>query len=210
MASRLAIIALITSLHAPLCQAQESGGQAVYAAVAPSVFVVEARGGNDSAVGLGTAFLASVEGTTWLVTAAHVVAGAESVVLRVGPVTLPCSVAKVNSSIDLAVLTPAGELNSAPLRLADTLPAPGTAIFVVGNPLGLERSISQGLITTKREIDGRVLAQMSAQMSPGSSGGPVVQGDAWNFTRWHSPFNGSPRTLRPATRQYLARILRPK
>jgi serine protease Do len=50
----------------------------------------------------------------------------------------------------------------------------GEEVFAIGNPLGLERSISQGIIGTKnRNVRGLVYVQTTAEINPGNSGGPL-------------------------------------
>lgn len=50
----------------------------------------------------------------------------------------------------------------------------GDRIFVAGNPKGLSGTFSEGIISGKREFNKRKLLQITAPISPGSSGGPVV------------------------------------
>lgn len=50
----------------------------------------------------------------------------------------------------------------------------GDRIFVAGNPKGLSGTFSEGIISGKRDFDKRKLLQITAPISPGSSGGPVV------------------------------------
>ncbi len=50
----------------------------------------------------------------------------------------------------------------------------GEEVFAIGNPLGLERSVSQGIISTRnRSFEGIVYIQTTAQINPGNSGGPL-------------------------------------
>ena len=50
----------------------------------------------------------------------------------------------------------------------------GDEVFAIGNPLGLERSVSQGIIGTKnRNFKGQVYIQTTAEINPGNSGGPL-------------------------------------
>jgi serine protease Do len=50
----------------------------------------------------------------------------------------------------------------------------GDGAFAVGNPLGLERSVSQGIVSTRnRNIEGLVYLQTDAAINPGNSGGPL-------------------------------------
>jgi len=61
------------------------------------------------------------------------------------------------------------------LNIAHKYPLQGERVIVVGNPLGLKRSISDGLVSAIREIPefGKII-QITAPISPGSSGSPVI------------------------------------
>ena len=47
-------------------------------------------------------------------------------------------------------------------------------VYVAGNPLGLEGTVSDGIISGRRDRDTKERLQMTAPISPGSSGGPVL------------------------------------
>lgn len=50
----------------------------------------------------------------------------------------------------------------------------GDEVFAIGNPLGLERSVSQGIVSTRnRNFSGLVFIQTTTQINPGNSGGPL-------------------------------------
>jgi len=83
----------------------------------------------------------------------------------------------LNPFFDLALLQlpkPA-DLSFKPVFLArDQELHDGDEVFAIGNPLGLERSISQGIIGTKnRNVRGLVYIQTTAEINPGNSGGPL-------------------------------------
>ena len=63
-----------------------------------------------------------------------------------------------------------------PVKLSATPPKPGDAVFVIGNPEGLEKAISQGIVSGIRKVDDKELIQITAAISHGSSGGPVFDG----------------------------------
>lgn len=64
---------------------------------------------------------------------------------------------------------------AAALPLVQTAPQEGESIVVVGNPFGLEGSVSNGIVSAVREIPGYgKIIQITAPISPGSSGSPVV------------------------------------
>ncbi|NNJ26905.1 S1C family serine protease [Alienimonas chondri] len=50
----------------------------------------------------------------------------------------------------------------------------GDTVFAIGNPLGLERSVSQGIVSNRhRNFEGLTYIQTTAQINPGNSGGPL-------------------------------------
>lgn len=50
----------------------------------------------------------------------------------------------------------------------------GDPVFAIGNPLGLERSVSQGIVSTRnRNVEGLTYIQTTTQINPGNSGGPL-------------------------------------
>lgn len=77
---------------------------------------------------------------------------------------------------DLALLQVDVPQNSvASLPLVQTAPQEGESIVVIGNPFGLEGSVSNGIVSAVREIPGYgKIIQITAPISPGSSGSPVV------------------------------------
>ncbi len=50
----------------------------------------------------------------------------------------------------------------------------GETVYAVGNPQGLEGTFSQGIVSSIREVGTDKLLQITAPISPGSSGGPVL------------------------------------
>lgn len=52
----------------------------------------------------------------------------------------------------------------------------GETVYAVGNPQGLEGTFSQGIVSSIRKVGPNILLQITAPISPGSSGGPVLNG----------------------------------
>ena len=74
---------------------------------------------------------------------------------------------------DLALLKVSG-LTERPLIISPYDARPGQRIYVMGTPIGLEGTISEGLISSVRNLRGGKKLQISAPISEGSSGGPVM------------------------------------
>ena len=135
--------------------------------------------------GLGSGVIISPEG--YAITNAHVVQGETN--LRT-TLWLPqtdgtlkrmeiedVELIAVNNQIDLALIKikhPEGKAFSfAPVILQDGLEI-GQPVFAIGNPLGLERSMTQGVVsTTSRNFDGLTYIQTDTAINPGNSGGPL-------------------------------------
>lgn len=82
----------------------------------------------------------------------------------------------VDPERDLVVLkVSAGRSQALPLGNSDAVQV-GESVYAVGNPQGLEGTFSQGIVSSIREVGSDKLLQITAPISPGSSGGPVLNG----------------------------------
>ena len=143
---------------------------AVAGKVEASVFTIETDGG------LGSAWVvASDASSSTLVTNFHVVedavkAHATTVTVRreSDHTQLTGTIGKTSASSDLAVVVVKRTFPALPR--ADVRPVPGDFVAVVGSPLGQENSFSTGVVAALRP--GAI--QFTAPISPGNSGGPVV------------------------------------
>ncbi len=122
-----------------------------------------------------------LESKSFVLTAYHVIEGASSieVVTRSGKTYRPTHIYGYDQDEDVAVLLVGETLTLSPLRLNDEASTEiGAEVFVVGNPLGvLENSLSSGILSAKRTVDGVPMIQYTAPISPGNSGSPVVLRD---------------------------------
>lgn len=154
-----------------LAKAQDSErASRIFSESSQSVLLLLIRSEKGEVIGQGTGFV--VAGGR-VVTNEHVVHRG-SVVIDLGSALLPVTVERVDEFNDLALLSPNAELALKPLTIADVLPPPGTSIYAIGNPAGLEKSISSGIVSGVRDFNGRQLLQITAPISPGSSGGPIL------------------------------------
>ena len=147
--------------------AQQS--EAVYAAAASSVFSVSIADESGREVGTASGFVVAPD---LFLTNAHV-AAAGHIAVHVGPILVGCDVQRIDRLNDLALCRLQSRGTARPLKLADEDPKVGSTIFAVGNPRG-PNTVSQGLFSGYRNLSGRRVVQISAAISPGSSGGPIV------------------------------------
>jgi len=127
-------------------------------------------------VGHGSGFITSSDGM--IITAAHVIAGATSALVRLqNGEELPVEgVIVIDGARDFAIVRVAGfDLPTVPLGNADDLSV-GQRVIVIGAPIdaALAGTISDGLLAADRLIAGTRTLQISAPTSPGNSGGPVL------------------------------------
>jgi len=120
-----------------------------------------------------TGFIVKAEGT--IVTNFHVIEGAYDAVMKLKSTEEfdRAMVIDYDQKRDLVVLSyRAARLPT--VTLGDSEKAePGDKVLAIGNPMGLEFTISDGLLSAKRIEGGTQLFQISAPISPGSSGGPL-------------------------------------
>ena len=163
--ARAAAIGLLCAWHAPAARALTPAQ--VYAKVAKLVVVVEAQDaqGRKRAQGSGV-----IVGAGEIVTNCHVALRGEKIVVRSGDAKHAATRRYSDEERDLCQLhVPAlrAAVALAPLGGAN----PGDHVFAIGAPQGFELTLSDGLISGLREIDGLSVLQTTAPISPGSSGG---------------------------------------
>ncbi len=146
--------------------------QAIARQVEPSVFTIE----TDYGLGSGWAVRTGEAGSE-LVTNFHVIAdawnnGVVTVDVRQGDRIIQGTITRADPNEDLAVIHVAERLPV--LRTSPSRPAIAQAVMAVGSPLGLGGSVSVGVVSGFRSVEGGDYVQFSAPISPGNSGGPVV------------------------------------
>jgi serine protease Do len=123
---------------------------------------------------LGTGFVLRSDG--WIATNLHVIVGGPhlKVTLRDARELEVVEVLAASPEHDLALLrVEARDLPVLSLGDSDAMRA-GDAVVAIGNPLGLEDTVSNGLVSARRTLDHDTeVLQISAPIAPGSSGGPI-------------------------------------
>jgi len=149
--------------------------QAVSSNVLPSVFRVRAGDFTGTAFSIGNK---AADGQSNLLTNFHVVqsvfeAGSKKVFLERGKTRIDATIVKVDQDADLALLRANKKI--AGLSAATATVKPGQQVVVAGAPLGLDDTVTSGVVSAYRpdDADGPVI-QFDAAINPGNSGGPVV------------------------------------
>ena len=134
--------------------------------------------------GLGSGFFINADG--YLITNFHVIEGETEISVEVyhqkdgqldRETYKQVKIIAINKFHDLALLKiedkDAPKFKYITLGSSDNLSV-GDYVFAIGRPLGLERTVTQGILSTKtREVEGELYLQTSTQINPGNSGGPL-------------------------------------
>lgn len=143
-------------------------------------------------VGLGSGFIVQTEPYPLFVTNQHVINDAKQVTLQLllyGEQQWEADVVAVCSQFDLAVLVlrdpeafkgamAERDIKIQALELANGTAAMGEDVVALGFPLGQDAlKISKGNIAGNEEVDGNICIQSTAPISPGSSGGPLLDAE---------------------------------
>ena len=151
--------------------------------------------------GLGSGFILNDEG--FLMTNFHVIEGETQISVEVyhsangeleRKTYKQVRIIAINKFGDLALLKiddkDAPKFKSVLLGSADAL-AVGEGVFAIGSPLGLERTVTEGILSTKtRPMMGDLYLQTTAQINPGNSGGPLfnLRGEVVGITNMKITF----------------------
>ena len=150
------------------------------ASVKPSVVTILTYDADGKFSGQGSGFFIA---KNRIVTNHHVIEGAHRAEIKLASgqtIEIAGLLAEdVNHDLALLQVDPAGgglaTVTIKPLPLAQGKPREGERIAVIGSPFGLEQTVSEGIVSAVRELPGLgTVIQITAAISPGSSGSPVL------------------------------------
>jgi tetratricopeptide (TPR) repeat protein len=170
----LFLLILFVSLTGAFAQNSDSIPDIV-ARIKPSVVSVFAYDSSGKRTKSGSGFCVA---PNRIITNKHVIEDAVKIVIRTSDNSNfnVIKIESVDSTGDLALLK-TEELDSQikPLTIADYAPRVGEKILVLGNPRGLEGTVSDGIVSAFRNVPNiGKLVQITAPISQGSSGSPVI------------------------------------
>jgi len=156
----------------------------------PSIFKVITYDASGNEYAVGTGFFVSSSGTA--LSNYHVFQGASKAKIKTsdGKTYLVDNVIGWSKESDMIKFTVKNELQEVfpYLRMNAVSPKQGEKIFIIGNPLGLEKSVADGIVSSVRQDDkmGETI-QITAPISHGNSGSPLMDmnGDALGIVTYY-------------------------
>jgi len=150
-----------------------------------AVFLIESKNSNGRPSVFGTGFFISYKGIG--ITNAHVLQGGSSFDIKThdGQVCQIGEILKTNTIYDYAIFRVEDCKDFTILKISEETPEKGQDICVLGNPQGIESTLTKGIISgfkggEEKEIlnghfsEGKTFIQMDVAISHGSSGSPVM------------------------------------
>lgn len=173
-----AILALMYAVHSPATQAQSAPPRKDIPSIAKAAngaIITIVTGVNNKPIALGTGFIVSADGV--IVTNYHVIKTGNVAAAKFadGSVLEVDGVLAADKDRDLAIIKIHGRVfHTLTLGNSDQIQI-GEDVVAIGNPLGLELTVSNGILSgirTDNDAGGKFL-QTTAPISHGSSGGPL-------------------------------------
>lgn len=170
--STLAFLSTVTVVCSLMPTALALRPEEIYRRASSAVVLVVA--GNQTVGSLGSGFVIHPKGL--IVTDDHVISQYRQIYIKTADgAVYPATVVSRNAKLDLALVRIQPRTALPSLKLRTIPPQIGQRIYTIGNPLGMEKSISDGIVS-RLEDDGYV--QYTAATNPGNSGGPLLNEDA--------------------------------
>lgn len=140
----------------------------IVARAAPGVVLIQTSSAR------GTGFFVTQD---LLITNAHVVSGQSFVTVRLaGGQTVQGRVERSSTDVDIAVVRTAVRPEQVQILQLGSAAAvrPGQEVLAIGSPLGLQNTVTRGIVSAVRTAGGVELIQTDAAINPGNSGGPLL------------------------------------
>lgn len=145
------------------------------AQMASSIVMITVHDRNGDVMGTGSGIMIGRDG--YILTNNHVISKGSFYSVRIegdDKIYPTDEIIKYNYNLDLAVMRISRTLAPLPIYRGAHKLARGQKVVAIGSPLGLFNSVSDGIISGFRDIDNVDMIQFTAPISPGSSGGAVL------------------------------------
>ena len=146
----------------------------LYADVAPSVMLILSLGPNGLPIATGSGVVVAQQ---TVVTNCHVVVTTANVIVRNGDVDYPAISITSDRQLDMCLLSvPNLATDPAKLGSVGNLRV-GEVVYAIGAPHGMQRTLTQGIVSSLLESPDGPIIQSTAVIAPGSSGGGLFTSD---------------------------------
>jgi len=176
MLNKRALPLLLICLSAIALPAQSKEIREIYNSAKQSVALILTYDAKGMPLAIGSGFFIEKDK---LITNYHVIDGAANAVVRTIGSESQHEVKETVSyseAMDIAILRVDTERTPLPTKATQDQQI-GDKVIAIGNPKGLEGSVSEGIISGLRPVDDFKVYQITAPISPGSSGGPLFDQD---------------------------------
>lgn len=165
-------LALTLFFSAHSSSAAELTPKAIYQSSIKSIVLIVGLDKNGTPLALGTGFYFR---DNLVATNEHVVSGASSIVIKnlgTGANFNATRVRSYSKKLDVALIEVPTKAQPLPVGSKGSVSI-GDKVIAIGNPRGLQGSLSTGIVSGVRKDGSQTVLQITAPISPGSSGGPV-------------------------------------
>jgi len=154
---------------------QNLSAEKIYKKTSDAVVVIQSYNDKDELIKQGSGVIIKDKG--YVITNYHVIAGSERIEISHNKKIIPFSdIIGIDVNKDILIIK-IGKIKVPTLKICGSNSlVVGQKIYTIGSPLGFENTISEGIISGLRNHGemGRDFIQITASISPGSSGGAVV------------------------------------
>lgn len=197
------LVIFVSVVQSAYCESARKIAESTF----PSVVLLIMEDANRQPVSLGSGFFVS---NNVVATAFHLIENTAGGYAKIVGQNIKYEIAGIvgiDQKRDLALLS-LKNANQPFLSLGNSRQvAVGDEVFAVGNPQGLEGTFSQGIVSGIRSVDSDTLIQITASLSPGSSGGAVLNAEGKVIGIAVATFQGGQNLNFAIPVQYLASLL---
>ena len=147
----------------------------------PSVVKIQIERTDGLFGGSGVVIRAGKDGSADILTAAHVIARADRILVQLfDEKWIEAVVVVEDSGRDVALIQACCVAGLVPVKVSNRdLPLPGSPVFAMGYPTNISASVTMGIVSAVNEnLDAdRIEIQTDAAINPGNSGGPLFSAD---------------------------------
>lgn len=166
------LLTLLMGAVTNIVYASASPGVSLYQAVAGGVYTISGHDGRDQSIGSAVAVSESL-----LATSCHIDSAGKGFKVKIDGKFYPAKLKYANVKQDLCLLAVDQHKFKPVTMLFSNQVSIGEDVFAIANPYGIEKSITRGIISNKRQVGHASILQTDVTLEAGSSGGGLFNLD---------------------------------